>query len=107
MTHERKPLPCESSLLRLLASQTEGQVRAAAVRALAEVGSLLTLPGVAACGWVSPLRTGIGVVAVAVASAVWAGYVRRRLGGVTGDCLGCGCYLGQCVFLLAVAAGAG
>jgi adenosylcobinamide-GDP ribazoletransferase len=71
------------------------------------VGSLLALPGVAACGWVSPLRTGFGVVAVAVASAAWAGYVRRRIGGVTGDCLGCGCYLGQYVFLLAVAAGAG
>ena len=71
------------------------------------VGSLLALPGIAACGWESPLRTGIGVVAVAVASATWAGYVRRRLGGVTGDCLGCGCYLGQCVFLLAIVAGAG
>lgn len=70
------------------------------------VGSLLALPVVAACGWAAPLRTGLGVLAVAVVTVVWAGYVRRRLGGVTGDCLGCGCYLGQCVFLLAVVAGA-
>lgn len=71
------------------------------------VGSLLALPGVAACGWAAPLRTVLGVAAVAVVSILWAGYIRRRIGGMTGDCLGCGCYLGQCVFLLAATAGGG
>jgi adenosylcobinamide-GDP ribazoletransferase len=30
----------------------------------------------------------------------WGYFVRERLGGVTGDTLGCCCYLGQCVTLL-------
>ncbi len=71
------------------------------------VGTLLAVPGVAACGWAAPLRTGVGVVAAAVVTVVWAEYVRRRLGGVTGDCLGCGCYFGQCAFLLAAVTGYG
>jgi adenosylcobinamide-GDP ribazoletransferase len=71
------------------------------------VGSLLVLPGAAVFGSVAPLRTGLGVAAVAASTLAWAGYVRRRIGGATGDCLGCGCYLGQCVFLLAATAGSG
>jgi len=38
------------------------------------------------------------VVAVTLA---WGWYVRRRIGGVTGDALGTACYLAQCVVLLA------
>jgi adenosylcobinamide-GDP ribazoletransferase len=68
-------------------------------------GSLTAVPGVVAFGWAAPLRTGVGWFAVGVATVVWAIYVRRRIGGVTGDCLGCGCYLGQCAFLLAATAG--
>lgn len=68
------------------------------------VGTLLTLPGMAGCAWLAPQRTGIGVVVVAVGTLLWARYIRRRLGGATGDCLGCGCYLGQCLFLLALTA---
>ncbi|VTU02494.1 cobalamin synthase : Adenosylcobinamide-GDP ribazoletransferase OS=Isosphaera pallida (strain ATCC 43644 / DSM 9630 / IS1B) GN=cobS PE=3 SV=1: CobS [Gemmataceae bacterium] len=70
-------------------------------------GSVLAVPAVFAFAWVSPLRAAVGLVAVVVSTLAWAGYVRRRIGGVTGDCLGCGCYLGQCVFLLAATAGGG
>lgn len=69
------------------------------------VGTIWTLPGVAGFGWAEPVRTGLGVLAFTVVILLWGGYVRRRLGGVTGDCLGCGCYMAQCVFLLAATAG--
>jgi adenosylcobinamide-GDP ribazoletransferase len=45
------------------------------------------------------------VLVVFLVAVGWAGYVRHRLGGATGDCLGCGCYFGQCAFLLAAGAG--
>ncbi|MFP5288726.1 MAG: adenosylcobinamide-GDP ribazoletransferase, partial [Thermoanaerobaculia bacterium] len=63
-------------------------------------GSLLAVPGLAASAAMNPFRTAIALLAVLLLSWFWAGYVRRRIGGATGDCLGCGCYLGQCVFLL-------
>ncbi|MBM3972123.1 MAG: adenosylcobinamide-GDP ribazoletransferase [Planctomycetes bacterium] len=71
------------------------------------VGTLLALPGIVVIGWAEPVPTGLGVTAVAVVALIWTGYVLGRIGGMTGDCLGCGCYLGQCVFLLAITAGVG
>lgn len=68
-------------------------------------GTLLAVPGVGWCLWLDPVRTAAGLAAVAGWAWLWAGWVDRRLGGVTGDCLGCGCYIGQCLVLLAVAAG--
>ncbi|MFQ3652119.1 MAG: adenosylcobinamide-GDP ribazoletransferase [Gemmataceae bacterium] len=64
------------------------------------VGSLLTLVPLGALGWTAPLRACLGILAVIVVTLAWAGYVRRRLGGITGDGLGGGCYLAQCVLLL-------
>jgi adenosylcobinamide-GDP ribazoletransferase len=69
------------------------------------VGSLFAGLGLAVYAWTAWLRTGIGLAAVAAFTFTWAGYVHRRIGGVTGDCLGFACYLGQCVFLLAATAG--
>ncbi len=42
--------------------------------------------------------------AVLVVALVWRRYLRQRLGGYTGDCLGAATQLGECAFYLAVAA---
>lgn len=70
-------------------------------------GTLSAIPGGAGFGWPDPLRAGLSVLAVVFAVLLWGGYVRQRIGGVTGDCLGCGCYLGQSVLLLVAIAGKG
>ncbi len=58
------------------------------------------LPFIAASPW--------NAVAAFVASGVFlawfVSYLRRRLGGVTGDCLGAACYAGQLIVLLAASA---
>lgn len=60
----------------------------------------------AALPWMAPhpLRALAGFVLVGLSVWVWARYVERRLGGVTGDCLGCQCYLAQLLVLLVNAA---
>jgi cobalamin synthase len=58
-------------------------------------------------GWLEPVRAAVCVVAVAVVTLGWGCFVRQRLGGVTGDTLGCCCYLGQCVALLLACAAVG
>jgi adenosylcobinamide-GDP ribazoletransferase len=65
-------------------------------------GTLLVVPTVALYGWLEPVRCGCGQIAVLVGACAWAWYVRRRLGGTTGDCVGFACYLGQVLFLLTV-----
>jgi adenosylcobinamide-GDP ribazoletransferase len=69
------------------------------------LGSFFALPGVVAWSISSPYRftAAIAVLLLFVVVFVW--YVRRRLGGVTGDCLGCACYVGQVLTLLAATAG--
>jgi adenosylcobinamide-GDP ribazoletransferase len=65
-------------------------------------GTLLAVPAVAWYAWLEPVRWGCGQIVVLVGSCAWAYYVRRRLGGTTGDCVGFACYLGQVLFLLTV-----
>jgi adenosylcobinamide-GDP ribazoletransferase len=68
-----------------------------------------TVLAAAAAGWyamLEPVRLACGAAAVVAGSLWWAGYVRRRIGGTTGDCLGFACYLGQLLLLLAAVAGA-
>jgi adenosylcobinamide-GDP ribazoletransferase len=67
-------------------------------------GTLLTVPAVFWYAWLEPVRFACGQVGVLVGAGCWAWYVRRRLGGTTGDCLGFACYLGQLLFLLAAVA---
>ena len=43
-------------------------------------------------------------VASAIFLAWFVPYLRRRLGGATGDCLGAACYAGQLIVLLAASA---
>ncbi len=68
------------------------------------VATLLTIPGVLWWGWQSPVRLALAWLAVALAMFAWGAYVRSRLDGITGDCLGTGCYLGQLLVLLVAAA---
>jgi adenosylcobinamide-GDP ribazoletransferase len=68
------------------------------------VGAAFTLATAGASLVTRPLNGVVGLVAVATVTYAWGRYVRGRIGGVTGDCLGCGCYLGQCLFLLTAVA---
>jgi adenosylcobinamide-GDP ribazoletransferase len=88
-------------------AEREGLARSVGQRAglwHAVGGTVLAVPAVAWCAWLLPVRFGSGLAAVLVGACAWAWYVRRRLGGSTGDCLGFACYLGQVAFLLAVVA---
>jgi adenosylcobinamide-GDP ribazoletransferase len=64
----------------------------------------LTLVAMAWYAWLDPVRAACGIVAVLLGAASWAWYIRRRLGGTTGDCIGFACYIAQIVFLLAAVA---
>ncbi len=68
------------------------------------VGAALAAPAIVWYAWLEPVRFGCGLAAVLLGAGAWAWYVRRRLGGTTGDCLGFACYLGQVLVLLAAAA---
>ncbi len=68
------------------------------------LGALWVLPGVVVLGLLAPLQGALALVALAVLVCYFYFYLRRRLGGATGDCLGCLCYLGQIVVLLAASA---
>lgn len=67
-------------------------------------GTILAIPAVVWYASLEPVRFGYGLVAILVGAWMWARYVRRRLGGTTGDCLGFACYLGQVLVLLAAVA---
>ncbi|MFM8221943.1 MAG: adenosylcobinamide-GDP ribazoletransferase, partial [Planctomycetaceae bacterium] len=54
--------------------------------------------------WLDPLRAVMTLGLVLLCVAAWSRYVQRRLGGVTGDCLGCQCYLAQLLVLLVACA---
>ena len=67
-------------------------------------GSLFALVGVVTWAMKSPGCFAIALVVLLLFAAGFARYVRRRLGGVTGDCLGCACYAGQLIVLLIASA---
>jgi cobalamin synthase len=54
--------------------------------------------------WLMPLRVLVGFLVLLGITTWWTQQVRQRIGGVTGDCLGTACYLGQCSSLLVFAA---
>ena len=68
------------------------------------IGSLLALPGIAGYAMHDPQRLVIAIFAVVVITFVWGRYVRWRIGGVTGDCLGALCYAAQVTVLLVACA---
>jgi adenosylcobinamide-GDP ribazoletransferase len=68
------------------------------------LGTLLCGPGMILMTPNSPLRAGLMVLAVLVSSFLVIRRVRWKLGGVTGDCLGFTCYVGQVAALLVASA---
>lgn len=90
------PVPGRDGLARDVGQQlTAGEVL---------FGSLLTIPGAVVWAVTDPSRVLAAVVVLPLFAAAFVLYVRRRLGGVTGDCLGCACYVGQVLVLLAATA---
>ena len=67
-------------------------------------GSLLALPGVIAWAVYNPDCFAIALAVLLFFVVGFVHYVRGRLGGVTGDCLGFACYAGQLVVLLIASA---
>lgn len=68
------------------------------------LGLLPILPAVIVFGVCLPIQCLLGLVAVAVTLWWFLRFVERRLGGITGDCLGCIAYVTQVIVLLAAAA---
>ncbi|WP_437184948.1 adenosylcobinamide-GDP ribazoletransferase [Planctomicrobium sp. SH668] len=68
-------------------------------------GTLLTFVACLGSLWIFPLQSLWGFVVVIAGTLVWNWYINKRIGGVTGDCLGAGVYLAQCLFLLCLTAG--
>lgn len=68
-------------------------------------GLALAAPAVAWWAVHEPLRCAGGLAAAALVVLGIERYVRRKIGGVTGDCLGAACYTAQVIVLLAACAG--
>lgn len=68
------------------------------------LGSLFAVPGVVAWAMADLHRGTAAIACLLLFALLFARYVWRRLGGVTGDCLGCACYIGQIIVLLVAAA---
>jgi adenosylcobinamide-GDP ribazoletransferase len=68
------------------------------------LGTLMAVPGCSWLAFISPGRLAVGCAASVVLIAWLVRYVRRRLGGMNGDCLGFLCYASQVVVLLITAA---
>jgi adenosylcobinamide-GDP ribazoletransferase len=69
------------------------------------LGFLVAVPAVVPLALLEPIRTAAVPVALVLFLCWFVPYVRRRLGGATGDCLGFACYVGQLIVLLAASAG--
>lgn len=68
------------------------------------LGGLWTLPAALWLFQLRPEQTLLAVVALALLAVGFRAVLQRRIGGTTGDCLGCLCYLAQVVVLLAAGA---
>jgi adenosylcobinamide-GDP ribazoletransferase len=86
------PLADRPSLTRLVGRQT--------FKLHAFCGALLALIVSLPLAIASPARFVAAILAVLVITATFVYYVRRRIGGMTGDCAGAICYLSQVVVLL-------
>jgi adenosylcobinamide-GDP ribazoletransferase len=64
------------------------------------MGGLLTLPGVVwLLAW-KPLALPLAILGAGVLLTWWGWVSVKRIGGITGDCLGFGCYVAQLVLIL-------
>lgn len=66
--------------------------------------SLVALPFVLPFAWLQPLPAVFALIAAALFIWWFCAFLRRHLGGVTGDCLGFAVYAGQLIVLLAACA---
>src|SRR5262245_35097740 len=69
------------------------------------LGLLTAGPAVLAFGLLLPFQFAGAVVGMVLFLIWFVPYLQKRLGGVTGDCLGFACYAGQLIVLLAASAG--
>lgn len=90
------PVPDRASVSRAIAQQV-------GLRDLA-LATFLAAPGVVLMGLAMPIGLLGAFLSLVVTGLLFSRYVRRRIGGVTGDCLGFVCYLGQVMVLLVAAA---
>jgi adenosylcobinamide-GDP ribazoletransferase len=93
------PVPGRESLARDMAQQV-------GLRDMV-TGTFLAVPGVALMAMMMPARLLVALPVLIVATWLFTKYVRRRIGGATGDGLGFACYLGQVLVLLIAAASIG
>ena len=90
------PVPDRASLARDVGQQIR-------VSELA-LGSLFAVPGIVVWAFAFPLASVVGVFVLLAIAVGFVRYVRRRIGGVTGDCLGFICYVSQVLVLLTATA---
>jgi len=90
------PAPGRESLSRMIFPEVSGGNLA--------WSSLVVVLPLAAWGWLAPFNCLAAVLILLLFIPGFIRFVRVRLGGMTGDCLGCECYLAQLVILLAAAA---
>ena len=88
------PVPERPSLARQAGRQTFGHVLA---------GALLAVPGILPLASASPLPLGVSIAVVIAVTVLFVLYLRRRIGGMTGDGVGAVCYLSQVAVLLCCA----
>lgn len=88
------PVPERPSLARQAGRQTLGHVFG---------GALLAVPGMLPLAFLSPTRLGLSIAVVVALTASFVFYLRRRIGGITGDGVGATCYLSQIAVLLCCA----
>jgi len=68
------------------------------------LGGLGMLAGALPLVWIFPWRMAVAAAGLGILVTCFVAYVRRRIGGMTGDCLGCLCYVAQIWILLCASA---
>lgn len=86
------PVPERPSLVRQTGRQT--------FRVHVQGGALMALAGSGPLAMLSPARFTLSIALIVVGIAWFVGYLRRRIGGITGDAAGAVCYVSQVVVLL-------
>jgi len=59
------------------------------------------LPSAAIFALLQPVASGVALLLLVLSVGYVSFYVKKRIGGMTGDCLGCICYISQLIVLLA------
>ncbi|MGL6075090.1 MAG: adenosylcobinamide-GDP ribazoletransferase [Fimbriiglobus sp.] len=73
-------------------------------RRMVVIGGLLTLPSLVVLLVWKPFAIPLAILGSGILLAWWGWVCVKRIGGITGDCLGFGCYVAQLVLILMAAA---